>query len=238
MLITASKEPSGKGSSRMSPSRKSSSRPPASATWRAASSDSALESSPVTRKPRLASRMLGLRLRGLGLGLRLQLGLGLDLGSFLGRLHLFGLGLGRLLLDRRVDTRLGLGAGLAGAQLADAGLLADLLAQVVELRAVDVADRGDLDLVDLRRVERERALDADAERLLADRERLVHASALALENDALEDLDAAALALDHLEVNANGVAGLELRHLAQLGPLELFDHLAHRKWPLRAERRW
>src|SRR4051812_10742014 len=35
--------------------------------------------------------------------------------------------------------------------LAHARLLADLAPQVVELRAVDVADRGDLDLVDLRR---------------------------------------------------------------------------------------
>src|SRR4029077_16394859 len=44
------------------------------------------------------------------------------------------------------------------AQLPDAGLLADLPAEVVQLRAVHVADRGDLDLLDLRRVQRERAL--------------------------------------------------------------------------------
>ena len=36
------------------------------------------------------------------------------------------------------------------AELADASLLPDLAAQVVELRAVDVADLHDLDLVDLR----------------------------------------------------------------------------------------
>ena len=56
--------------------------------------------------------------------------------------------------------------------LADARLLADLAAQVVELRAVDVADRLHLDLLDLGRVQRERPLHADAERLLADGERL------------------------------------------------------------------
>jgi hypothetical protein len=70
-------------------------------------------------------------------------------------------------------------------------------------------------------MERERALDADAERLLADREGLPHAGALALDDDALEDLDAAALSLDHLEVDANRVAGLEDRQVgSQLALLE------------------
>src|SRR5262249_43010464 len=93
-----------------------------------------------------------------------------------------------------------------------------------------VADRGNLDLVDLRRVERERSLDADAERLLADRERFPGAGTLALQHDALEDLDSLALALDDLEVDAHGVARLELRDsLAQLGALEAVDHVAHRE---------
>ena len=63
--------------------------------------------------------------------------------------------------------------------------------------------------LDLRRVHGERALDADAEGLLADGEGLAHALALALDDDALEDLGAAARALDHLEVDADAVAGLE-----------------------------
>ena len=67
------------------------------------------------------------------------------------------------------------------AALADAGALADAAAQVVELGAPDVAAGGDLDLLDLRRVHRERALHADAEGLLADREGLAHALALALD---------------------------------------------------------
>jgi len=103
--------------------------------------------------------------------------------------------------------------------LADARLLPHFRAQVVELGAVDVADRLHLDLLDLRRVERERALDADAERLLADGERLPHACTLALDHDALEDLDAAALSLDHLEVDADGVSGLEDRHVGSQLPL-------------------
>src|SRR5438105_10503069 len=121
----------------------------------------------------------------LGLGFRLCLRLVRCLG--------LGCLFDRFPLRRLGQQRLGLGAGLAGTQLADAGLLADLLAQVVELRAVDVADRGDLDLVDLGRVQREGPLDTDSERLLANGERLVQPGALALQDDALEDLDAAAL---------------------------------------------
>ena len=150
------------------------------------------------------------------------------LGGCLG----FGFGGGSV---ERGLVRLGLGArgGQLGgrlAQLADARLLADLLAQVVELGAVDVADRADLDLLDLRRVHRERPLDADAERLLADGERLARAGALALDHDPLEDLDAAALALDHLEVDADGVARLEAGNvLAQLTLLDALDDRAHGK---------
>src|SRR5213075_2559062 len=95
--------------------------------------------------------------------------------------------------------------------LAHAGALADALAQVVQLRAPDVAARGDLDALDLRRVHRERALHADAEGLLADGERLARAVALALDHDALEDLGPAARALDDLEVDLHPVAGLEGR---------------------------
>src|SRR4029079_479414 len=113
--------------------------------------------------------------------------------------------------------------------LAHTCALADPAAQVVELRAVDVADRGDLDLLDLRRVERERPLDADAERLLPHREGLARAGSLPLEHDPLEDLHAAARALDDLEVHAHRVAGLEARHVAQLGALEVLDDVAHWK---------
>src|SRR5204862_6280523 len=101
--------------------------------------------------------------------------------------------------------------------------LADLAAQVVELRAVHVADRGHLDLLDLRRVHRERPLHTDAERLLAHRERLAHAGALALDHDPLEDLHPSPLALDRLEVHAHAVTRLERRQVAaHLAPLEAF----------------
>ena len=118
--------------------------------------------------------------------------------------------------------------GRASGELADARLLADLLAEVVQLGPVDVADRGDLDLLDLRRVHRERPLDADAERLLAHRERLARAGALPLDHDPLEDLDAPALTLDHLEVDAQRVARLEAWDvLAQLSLLDALDDRAH-----------
>src|SRR6185295_16787239 len=118
-----------------------------------------------------------------------------------------------------------LGAGVPA--LAHAGALADALAQVVELGAPDVTAGGDVDLLDLRRVQRERPLDADAEGLLAHRERLAGAVALALDDDAFEDLRAAARALDDLEVDADAVAGGELRHAAQLRALEVVDDGAH-----------
>src|SRR6476646_7302344 len=118
-------------------------------------------------------------------------------------------------------------SSLALAELAYASLLADLAAQVVELRAVHVADRLHLDLVDLRRVKRERPLDADTERVLADGKRLADAGALALEDDALEDLDALAGALDDAEVDANGVARLEARDLTQLAALDVLNDCAH-----------
>src|SRR5215475_3179755 len=93
----------------------------------------------------------------------------------------------------------------------DARLSSHFLVQVVELGAAHVTDLHDLDALDLGRVQRERPLDADAERLLADRERLAHAGALALDDDALEDLEPRPGALDHAKVHADAVSGLEPR---------------------------
>src|ERR671935_170048 len=155
-------------------------------------------------------------------------GPGLGLVLRLGRRSLLRRGLA--LLHRRGRERPG-----PVALLAHARLLAHLAAQVVELRAAHVADRDDLDLVDLRRVERERPLDADAERLLPHGERLARARALSLQDDALEDLDPAALTLDDAEVHAHGVPRLELREaVAQLGALECLDDVGHEDVPSRA----
>ena len=102
----------------------------------------------------------------------------------------------RLALDGHLGTRV--------AALAHPGPLADAVAQVVELRAAHVTAGRDLDPLDLRRVQRERPLDTDAEGLLADGERLAGAVALTLDDDALEDLGATPRALDHLEVDLAG----------------------------------
>src|SRR6202042_3733985 len=90
--------------------------------------------------------------------------------------------------------------------LGDAGRLADPAAQVVELGASHVTARRHLELFDLRRVQRERPLDADAEGLLAHGEGLARAGALATQDDALEDLGTFAGTLDHREVDADAVA--------------------------------
>ena len=160
------------------------------------------------------------------------------------RLHLGGLL--ALLLGRLGDLRLGLADGdalgvhrlgvLGGhdhllldapAPLGHTGALADLVAQVVELRPPDVAAGGHLELLDLRRVQRERSLDADAEGLLAHSEGLARAAALALDHDPLEDLGSAAVPLDDLEVHAHAIAGGEPRPLLQRSLLEVFDDCAH-----------
>ena len=87
--------------------------------------------------------------------------------------------------------------------------LADAAAQVVQLGPAHVAASRHLDPLDLGRVQRERALDADTERLLADGEGLARAMTLALDHHAFEHLRAAPRPLDHLEVHAQPVTGVE-----------------------------
>src|SRR5947209_3313291 len=82
------------------------------------------------------------------------------------------------------------------ALLLDLRLLAAQLAQVVELRPAYVAAGDQLDVVNDRRVHRERPLDADTEAHLARGEGLAHPAALAPDDHTLEDLDALAVALD------------------------------------------
>src|SRR3954451_16465540 len=93
--------------------------------------------------------------------------------------------------------------------LLDLGGLAAQRAQVVQLRAADVAAGHDVDLVDDRGVHGERALDADTEAHLADGERLADAAAGAPDDDPLEHLDAGPVALDHPHVHLDGVTGAE-----------------------------
>src|SRR5205807_4139445 len=130
---------------------------------------------------------------------------------------------GRLVEQARLDG--GLGARVA--TLAHSRALADALAQVVELGAAHISPGGELDALDLRRVQRKHTLDADAEGLLAHGEGLARAVPLALDDDALEDLYPAAGALDHLKVDLDAVARGEVGHPAQLPALDGFDDAAH-----------
>src|SRR5690606_26833999 len=97
------------------------------------------------------------------------------------------------------------------------GALALALAQVVQLRAADLALGEDLDLVDHRAVDREGARDPDAEAELADGEGLADARAVAADDDALEDLDTRAGAFLNAHVHADGVAGTEVGHVGPHG---------------------
>ena len=80
----------------------------------------------------------------------------------------------------------------------------------------------DLDLVDVRRVHGEDALDSDAVGDLADREALAHAATLAADHDALEHLDALFFAFTDLDVDPHRVTRAEVRDVvAQLLLFEL-----------------
>src|SRR5690348_12820635 len=87
---------------------------------------------------------------------------------------------------------------------------ADAILQVEELRAADDAAADDLDLVDARRVDEERAFDADVVRDTAHREARREAAVLALDDHAFEYLDAFFVALGDARVDAHRVADGEL----------------------------
>src|SRR6185436_1078448 len=102
-------------------------------------------------------------------------------------------------------------------RFADAGRLAAASAQIIELRAANLAAANQLDLLHDRRVDREDALHSLAVGNLADREALVESAALATDHHALIGLEAGAGALRHTHVDAHRVAGLERGKLAFFG---------------------
>src|SRR6478672_2421752 len=114
------------------------------------------------------------------------------------------------------------------AALGNSRRLADASAQVVELGAAYVPAPGDLEPLDLRRMQGESPLHSDPEGLLAHGEGLTRAGALPLQHDPLEDLGAAPAALDHLEVDPDAIAGAEGGNpLLELAPLDAVDDAAH-----------
>lgn len=103
--------------------------------------------------------------------------------------------------------------------------LAHLIAQVVELGATNLTATGDLDLLDLGRVHRERALNTHREADLADRECLTGGFAMAADDITLKDLDPLAVALSDPVVNLYVVTRAEIRHvlLDVLGLYRAYD---------------
>jgi len=97
--------------------------------------------------------------------------------------------------------------------LLEAGGLADLVAEVVQLGAANLAAASDLDSNNLGRVHGERALDADAERDLANREGLTIACAVTADDRALENLDTLTSTLDDLVAHLDVVSDLEGRQV-------------------------
>src|SRR5436190_1544892 len=125
----------------------------------------------------------------------------------------------------RRGGRFGLGlVEMAGvAALGDSGRLAGAAAQVIELRPADRATADDLDRIDVRRIEREDALDALAETDLAHGEGAAQAAIGAGDADAFEILDSGALALDDLHADAERVPRAEFGNV--LARLEMLDRL-------------
>src|SRR5215469_12566269 len=87
----------------------------------------------------------------------------------------------------------------------------DAVLQVEELRATDDAAADDVDFVDARRMDEERALDADVMSDAPNREARRKAAVLALDDYAFEYLDALFVALGDAGVHAHRVADGELR---------------------------
>src|SRR5580765_363359 len=98
--------------------------------------------------------------------------------------------------------------------------LALQIAQEVQLGAAHAGRPHDLDLLDRRRMQREDALDALAERDLPHRERGAQAAPVHADDDALEHLHAFLVTLADLDVHAHRVPGLHAGPLHHLAPLD------------------
>src|SRR5690606_15575541 len=96
------------------------------------------------------------------------------------------------------------------ALLLDLGrLLADAVAKVIQPRAPHNALAVDLDLFDVRRIDRENTFDAFAIRNAADGESLTDSGPAPGNHDSRENLDPLLVALAHARVDTDAVAHLE-----------------------------
>ena len=97
--------------------------------------------------------------------------------------------------------------------LFDLGSLAHLVAEVVELRATDLAFTNNLDLLDLRRVYRESTLNTNGEAHLSNGECLAARLSMTTNDIALEYLNTLTVSLGDAIVNLHVVARNEIRNV-------------------------
>src|SRR5262245_48068727 len=115
--------------------------------------------------------------------------------------------------------------------LGDTRALAGAAAQVIELGTTHDAAANHGDAVDVRRIDREHALHAFAERNLANGEVRADALVRTGDDDAFVGLDAGALAFDDAHADADGVARAEFGNiLGSLGDFLGFDLLDQVHW--------
>ena len=108
------------------------------------------------------------------------------------------------------------------------GSLADSSSEIVQLRTSYLASSDDLNLLDLRRMQRPCLLNADSVGVLSDGECRSDTSALLLEHNALEYLDSLTVSFFDLRGNADGVAYVELRDLClELSSFDVFNDVVH-----------
>lgn len=110
------------------------------------------------------------------------------------------------------------------------GLLANPVAEIVQLGAANLASLHHLDLGDLWGMDLEDPLHTFAIGDLPDGERLVDPGAAASDHDSFENLDSLLAALDHSGVHIDRVPGAEFRDvLFHLFTLDFVDHI-HGQW--------
>jgi len=110
----------------------------------------------------------------------------------------------------RLGSRTGCAPVKSSTLFAESCGFAHSVAEEVESRATGVAVADELDFLDARRVDHERALDADAARDPSDGDLLVDAAVAHAEHGALEVLKALSVPFDDPHANAHGVSGPDL----------------------------
>ena len=127
-----------------------------------------------------------------------------------------------LLGTRNADLR------FLGSALDQLGGFADALAEVVQLGSASLAVADDVQLGDLRRVDRKDALDALAADDAADGEHLAGAGSAASEDDPRENLDALFGAFQNSAVDIDGIADFKLQWVrSQVFVFDLLDELVN-----------